>query len=139
MKTDKNESFLLYGVVIFIIFVFYILDNMSSVSFNEEESYNKFKYDSIMKAWESESELEESKKEEERILRAYNRMDCKIDIECWDRLLDSFFNTMLRDFEDGVLDGNYMYGDNYGNKGWFVFSQKINPYLFRTNLMIRRT
>lgn len=47
-------------------------------------------------------------------------MDCRTDLECWDKQLDSFFNTMLNDLDDGVLDGEYdAFSSENNGVGWY--------------------
>lgn len=53
-------------------------------------------------------------------MEVWYEMDCRTDLECWDKQLDSFFNTMLNDLDDGILDGEYnAYSSENNGVGWY--------------------
>ena len=51
----------------------------------------------------------------------YKEMKCSANVQCWNKLLDSFFNTILVDLEAGAMDDKYYFGD-----GWYSMKSKID-------------
>lgn len=117
MKTLKNIT--IYGLSIIFIGLF-------SIEIFSERGFNCWLEDNF--GIESDCDgynVSNNNNNNEVKVEKYYEMNCGIDVECWDRLLDSFFNTMLNDLEDGILDGDYYYGNGDNNNiGWYDLKSK---------------